>query len=190
MTTTRRAAFLDRDGTILRDMHFLRDPAQVSILPGAAAALRRLAEAGFLLVVVTNQSGIARGLLTEQDYEAVDARMRALLAAEGVTIDAAYHCPHHPEHPYRGVSTCDCRKPGTGLHRRAIGDLGIDASSSTFIGDRWRDIAPALELGSRLGLLVPTAETPREEIERAGRDARVASDLAAAVNLVAAARAT
>lgn len=179
-----RAAFLDRDGTIVHDVSYLRDPADVALVPGAAAALRRLADAGFLLVVVTNQSGIARGLLTEADYEAVDARMDELLAAEGVTIAAAYHCPHHPGHPYRGVAACDCRKPGIGLHRRAIADLGIDARASAFIGDRWRDVEPALRLGSSLGVLVPAPDTPTDEVARASREAAVAADLDAAVSLV------
>jgi D-glycero-D-manno-heptose 1,7-bisphosphate phosphatase len=179
-----RAAFLDRDGTLLRDVHYLRDPRDVEVLPGVPAALRRLGDAGFLLVVVTNQSGIARGLLGEADYEAVDARMDALLAAEGVTLAAAYHCPHHPEHPYRGVSACDCRKPGVGLYRRAVAELGIDAATSAFIGDRWRDVEPSLRLGSALGVLVPSPDTPPDDVARAGREAQVAADLAAAVSLV------
>lgn len=181
---TRRAAFLDRDGTILRDRHYLRDPADVELLPGVGPALRRLADAGYLLILVTNQSGIARGLLTARDYEAVDARMDQLLAREGVTIDAAYHCPHHPDHPYEDVTRCECRKPGTGLHRRAAVEHGIDLMASAYIGDRWRDVAPARTLGSPLGILVPSDDSPPDEVERARRESHVAPDLAAAVNLV------
>lgn len=162
MTTLRRAAFLDRDGTLIRDHHYPRDPDLVEILPGVPAALTRLVRAGYLLVVITNQSGIARGLLTEADYQLVRGRLDALLAAEGVTLDASYHCPH--ETTISGA--CECRKPGTGLHRQAAREMGIDLAQSISVGDRWRDVAPALELGFR-GWLVPSHNTPEADIERA-----------------------
>lgn len=184
MSGPKRALFLDRDGTLVRDVHYLRDPADVELLSGVAAALRRFIAVGFAPVVITNQSGIARGLLDEADYEAVDARMDELLAAEGVTLAGAYHCPHHPDHAYRGVSDCDCRKPGTKLHVRAILDLGLSPESPVTIGDRWRDVEPAYRLGRGLGVLVPSADTPADEIERARRDAFVAPDLDAAATLV------
>ncbi len=162
MTTLRRAAFLDRDGTLIRDHHYPRDPDLVEILPGVPEALKRLVQAGYLLVVITNQSGIARGLLTEADYQLVRGRLDALLAAKGVTLDASYHCPH--ETTISGP--CECRKPGTGLHRQAAREMGIDLAKSISVGDRWRDVAPALELGFP-GWLVPSHNTPAGDIERA-----------------------
>lgn len=162
MSTLRRAAFLDRDGTLIRDHHYPRDPDLVEVLPGVPDALKRLVAAGYLLVVITNQSGIARGLLTEGDYQLVRGRLDALLAAEGVTLDASYHCPH--ETTISGP--CECRKPGTGLHRQAAREMGIDLAHSISVGDRWRDVAPALELGFR-GWLVPSHNTPDADIERA-----------------------
>ena len=178
-----RGLFLDRDGTLIRDVHYLRYPADVELVPGAAAALKRFIDAGIVPVVITNQSGIARGLLTEADYAAVHAEVARLFANEGVTLAGAYHCPHHPEHAYLGVTACDCRKPGTRLYRLAAEDLDLDPATSLFIGDRWRDVAPALQLGGR-GILVPSPDTPADEIERAGREAQVAADLDSAASLV------
>src|ERR1043165_7644342 len=114
----RRAAFLDRDGTIIRDTEYLRDPEQLELLPGAAGAIKRLNDAGWPVIVVTNQSGIARGLMTEQDYERVRMRLDRMLAAEGARVDATYHCPHHPEYTAR----CECRKPGTKMYRDAAAE--------------------------------------------------------------------
>jgi len=161
----RPALFCDRDGTLIRDARYLRDPEQVELLPGVVGMLRAFATADWALVVVTNQSGIARGLLDEARYEATRARLDALLAAHGIALDASYHCPHHPDI----TGPCRCRKPGTLLHERARDALGLDVAASVCIGDRWHDIAPALALGGR-GILVPGAETPPEERERAGRE--------------------
>lgn len=176
MSATRPAAFLDRDGTLIHDAHYLRDPALVRLLPDVIAPLRRLRDAGYALVVITNQSGIARGLLSETDYQAVRARLDALLAAEGLTLDGSYHCPHEPARS----GPCECRKPGTLLHRNAARDLGLDLARSAFIGDRFRDIAPALALGGR-GILVPSVDTPSDDIARAEREATLAPTLRDAV---------
>jgi D-glycero-D-manno-heptose 1,7-bisphosphate phosphatase len=173
----RRAAFLDRDGTIIEERHFLADPADVRLLPGAAAALRDLAEAGFLLVLVTNQSGIARGLFTPDDFAAVQQRLVALLAAEGVALDGMFHCPHHPDF----TGPCDCRKPGLGMYRQAADRLGVDLATSVYIGDRISDVLPAVAIGGR-GILVRTGYGRREEaLLPAGMEA--ADDLSAAVGL-------
>jgi D-glycero-D-manno-heptose 1,7-bisphosphate phosphatase len=169
----RRALVLDRDGTIIEDAHYLRDPAKVALLPGAADALAAFQRAGWALVVVTNQSGIARGLIREAEYEAVRAAVDARLAAAGVTLDASYHCPHHPDVD----GACGCRKPGTLLHERARDDLGLDLARSVFVGDRWRDVAPARHFGAR-GILVPGPDTPAEERDRAAREGEMARDLA------------
>lgn len=147
MTTSRRAAFLDRDGTLIEDAHYLADAGAVRLLQGVVDPVRRLNAAAVAVVVVTNQSGIAQGLLTEAQYEATRARLDDLIAAHGARIDATYHCPHHPA----VTGPCDCRKPGTGLYRRAAADLGIDLARSLYVGDRFRDIAPGIELGGLPG---------------------------------------
>jgi histidinol-phosphate phosphatase family protein len=172
----RRAAFLDRDGTLIEDRHYLGDPDGVVLLPGAAAAVRALNGAGVATVVVTNQSGIARGLLTAADYERVAARTVERFAAEGARIDAAYHCPHHPSVD----GPCACRKPGTLLYERAASELGLDLARSLFVGDRWRDVAPALALGG-LGVLVTGPDTPASDAFRASDEASLATTLGAAV---------
>ena len=150
MSERRPAAFVDRDGTLIVDVNYISRPADVALLPGAAAALRRLNEAGVPVIVVTNQSGIARGLFDEAAYESVRARLAELLAAEGARIDASYHCPHGPD------DGCRCRKPGPELYERAIADHGLDGARSFFVGDRLRDVQPARTFGGR-GILVPSA---------------------------------
>jgi histidinol-phosphate phosphatase family protein len=170
---TRRALFVDRDGTIIRDAHYLHDASQVALLPGAVEFLRAFAKSGWLIVVVTNQSGIARGLVTEQEYFAVRARLNEMLAAHGITLDATKHCPHHPD----VTGPCRCRKPGTLMYEEARDALDIDLAASIFVGDRWRDVAPALALGGR-GFLIPSQDTPDADRERAGREAEFAPSLA------------
>jgi histidinol-phosphate phosphatase family protein len=173
----RSAAFLDRDGTLIEDAHYLADAARVRLVPGVSEAVRRLNDAGILTVVVTNQSGIALGLLTEAQYAATAGRLAALLAADGARLDASYHCPHHPD-----VSgPCDCRKPGTGLYRRAAADLGIDLTKSLYVGDRHRDVAPGIALGG-FARLVPSDDTPPDEESRAAGEAGVSPTLGAAVD--------
>ena len=181
----RRAAFLDRDGTLIRDVHFLRDPADVELLPGVPEALSQMLDAGFLLIVITNQSGIARGLLTAEDYRRVHHRLVELLAANDVFLSGEYHCPHHPDFPLDGVTDCECRKPGTLLYERASEDLDLDSSRAVFIGDRWRDVAPARRFGGR-GILVPSSDTPAEELQRAKAGFEVARNIGVAAALVVA----
>ena len=174
----RPAAFLDRDGTIIRDTVYIRDPEDVELLPDAAAAIKRLNDESVVVVVVTNQSGIGRGLLSPDEYEAVRARIDAALAEYGARIDATYMCPHHPDVP----GGCDCRKPGLGMYKRAIGDYGVDANRSLFVGDRWRDVAPSVALGG-FAILLDTPSTPDEEFERASRDGvGIAASLSEAVD--------
>lgn len=176
MTVSRPAAFLDRDGTIIVDVDYPSRPEDVRLLPGAAAAVRRLNESGFPTVVVTNQSGIARGLLDEAAYQRVRARLDELLAAEGAHLDASYHCPHHPDFDI----ACACRKPGTELYERAARDLGLDHARSLFVGDRIRDVLPTLSLGGR-GILIVGPSTPAVDRERAEREFETARSLAEAV---------
>jgi D-glycero-D-manno-heptose 1,7-bisphosphate phosphatase len=173
----RRAAFLDRDGTIIEDTGFVRDAAGVTLIRGSAGAIRRLNEAGWIVVVVTNQSGIARGLFTEKEYAAVAARMEALLGEHGARIDATYMCPHHPD----VGGPCECRKPGLKHYLAAAERFGIDFTTSIFVGDRLTDVEPALSLGGT-GILVTSGEgrLAKGEAEKAGY--AVAHDLKAAVD--------
>ena len=172
----RAAAFLDRDGTIVEDVHYLARPDQLALLPDAVRALQRLRDANVPIVIVTNQSGIARGLLSEADYVEVERRLDAMLAEAGVRVAATHHCPHHPDL----TGPCACRKPGVLLYERAAAELSLDPARSLFAGDRWRDVAPALRFGGT-GVLVPGANTPPEDEERARREAAVAPSLDEAV---------
>ena len=150
--------FLDRDGTLIQEREYLADPEGVVLLPGVVGALRLLADAGFALVVVTNQSGIARGLYSLDDYHAVAQRLGDDLAREGLALDGTYFCPHHPQF----TGPCECRKPATGMYLRAAGELGLDLPGSLFVGDRRKDVVPASALGGK-GILVRTGYGREEE---------------------------
>ena len=176
---TRPVLFLDRDGTIIRDTGYINRPEDVELMPGAAMALRAAHNVQRTVIVVTNQSGIARGTVTPEGYEAVRRRTGDLLAEYGAFIDAEYMCPHHPDF----TGPCDCRKPGVALYEQAAREHGIDVDASTFIGDRWRDVAPALHFGAR-GILVPGPGTPADEIARATAELAVAPTLLAAIEAV------
>ena len=174
-----RAVFLDRDGTIIEDVGYLRNPGQIRLLPGADRAIRRLNASGLLTLVVTNQSGIARGLLSEEDYHRAERRLNELLESSGAHVDGYYFCPHFPE-----VSgPCECRKPGTLLYRQAAGQFDIDLGRSWWVGDRARDILPAAAFGGR-GVLV-LGDSAESEIAGANTHRVVqARDLTQAVDLI------
>lgn len=177
----RPAVFMDRDGTLIAERDYLADPGGVVLVPGAAEALRALRRAGYALVVVTNQSGIARGLYTLDDYQTVAVRLDRVLAEAGVTVDATRFCPHHPD--FSGP--CTCRKPGTGMYREAASELGLDPAASWYVGDKVSDVAPAFALGGR-GVLVRTGYgRDQEKVVPAG--IVVADDLAAAAAVILAA---
>jgi D-glycero-D-manno-heptose 1,7-bisphosphate phosphatase len=167
----RPAVFLDRDGTVIAERHYLADPEGVELLPGVARGLGRLAEAGYALVVVTNQSGIARGYFAESDYRAVRDRLDRELAAHGIALDATYHCPHYPD----ADGPCPCRKPAPGLFLRAAADLGLDLRRSVLVGDSARDVAPAAELGARAVMVGAGEEMPPPGVPRA-RDLDAVAD--------------
>lgn len=175
MSERRAAAFVDRDGTLIADVHYVSRPQDVVLIPGAAAALRRLNDAGVPVIVVTNQSGIARGMFDEAAYERVRVRIDELLAAEGARLDATYHCPHGPD------DACRCRKPGPELYERAIADHALDGARSFFVGDRMRDVLPARTFGGR-GVLVPSADTPAADMMRAQAEFSISTTLGAAVD--------
>jgi histidinol-phosphate phosphatase family protein len=175
-----RAVFLDRDGTIVEDSGYLSDPGGVRLLPGAAAALRELADAGFARIVITNQSGIGRGYYRLEEFLAVEAAIERLLAAEGASIDLFLWCPHTPE------DGCTCRKPGTALHREAAARLDLALEGSWCVGDRASDLEPARELGGR-AILVGTGQGRGHHAAAAELGAQVADDLRAAARLITAA---
>jgi histidinol-phosphate phosphatase family protein len=158
----RRAALLDRDGTIIVDAHYLRDPDRVTLLPGAADAIRLLANAGVPSVVCSNQSGIARGLVTLEQYRAVRLRVAELLRNEGAELLDTFICPHHPD--YNGP--CPCRKPSVLLFEQAAAVHGLDLHRSLFVGDKYRDVAPAAQYHAP-GFLIRGPETPDHDVARA-----------------------
>jgi len=181
MPDGRRAVFLDRDGSIVDDPSpgFLHEPGRVRLLPRAAEAIHRLNEAGWLVVTVSNQSGIARGLYDEAAFAAVQRRLGELLAAHGAHLDATYYCPHHLEI----TGPCECRKPGVKLFRDAQTALGIDLARSYWVGDRLSDVEPARTLGGR-GLLVATGHGAAHRAQARALGVPVVADLAAAVDLI------
>ncbi len=157
------AVLLDRDGVINDNAHPVNAPDDMHLIPGAAAAIRSLNEAGLRVAVVTNQGGIASGFMTEDDLDAVHRRMVDLLAAEGAHVDGIYYCPHHPEGTVAKYATeCPDRKPETGMLRRAREELGIDLATSVLVGDAWTDIVAGNAAGC-LTILVdgaPAAQRP------------------------------
>jgi D-glycero-D-manno-heptose 1,7-bisphosphate phosphatase len=176
---SRRAVFLDRDGTIVEDPGFLHEPEKVKLLPGAAAAIRRLNDAGYLAIVVTNQAGIARGRFTVADYEAVQQRLGALLAAQGARLDGAFFCPHHPQF----TGPCDCRKPGLKLFRDAQAAFDIDFAQSWWVGDRLSDVQPPRALGGH-GVLVVTGDGNLHQGQARAGGVTVVADIGEAVQKI------
>lgn len=154
-----RAVFLDRDGVINVDRHYLHRIDHFEFVAGVPQALQRLQQAGWKLVVVTNQSGIARGLYTEDDYQRLTQHMQALLAAAGVTLDAVLHCPHLPDGPvpaYRAA--CECRKPAPGMLQQAARELDLDLARSVMVGDKGSDLLAGRRAGVARCLLVRSGQ--------------------------------
>jgi D-glycero-D-manno-heptose 1,7-bisphosphate phosphatase len=182
MTELRPALFLDRDGTVNIDTVHVSLPDTVRLIPGAAAAIARVNAAGIPVIVISNQSGIGRGLFTVEDYERVRARIDALLAAEGAHVLATYYCPHSPD----AEPACECRKPGPALYRLAAAEHGLDLARSWYVGDRLRDIQPAKTFGGR-GVLVPRDTTPGVDVVAARDGYAISTSLGAAVDRMLAA---
>jgi D-glycero-D-manno-heptose 1,7-bisphosphate phosphatase len=160
---SRAAVFLDRDGTIIEEVGYLDAIEQIVWLPWSIDAIRALNRAGLVVVVITNQSGVARSYFSETFVEQVHRTLDERLAVGGARIDAYYYCPHHPEgsvEEYR--RQCDCRKPAGGLVERAAHELDLDPARSFVVGDTWRDIGLARAVGAR-GLLVRTGYGAVEE---------------------------
>jgi D-glycero-D-manno-heptose 1,7-bisphosphate phosphatase len=172
-----QAVFLDRDGTIVEDRGYLHEPGKVKLIPGAAEAIRRLNEGGFPVVVVTNQSGIARGMYGLTEYTAVQRRLSELLSAHGARIDGSYFCPHHPQF----TGPCECRKPGVKLFRDAAAALDIDLARSWWVGDLLTDVQPAHQLDGH-GILVMTGKGNLHQGQARASGVIVVADLAAAAD--------
>jgi len=166
-----RAVFVDRDGTLNPDLVYLADAERVEVFRGVADGLRWLRDHGYLIVCVTNQSGIDRGYYRDADVDRIHARLNDRLAAQGTAVDAFYYCPHAPE---RG---CRCRKPGTLLFEQARDDFGIDPAGSAIIGDHGLDVAA----GERFGLLTAVVMSPGHErfVEAELAAARLTPDIVA-----------
>ena len=181
------AIFLDRDGTLNIEKGHLRKPEELELLPGVGATLRLLRQAGFRLVITTNQSVIARGEASEADVAAIHCRLEWELGKTGAFVDGIYICPHHPDRGFPGERpdlkiVCDCRKPATGLIERACRDLQIDLASSWLIGDQTRDIETARRAGLR-SVLVQTGKAGGDGGFAAAPD-YIATDLSAAARMI------
>jgi histidinol-phosphate phosphatase family protein len=178
----RAACFLDRDGVVVADVDYLTRPQELALLPGAAAAIATLNRAGVPAIVVTNQSAIARGMLTEAGLRDIHATLDRLLAADGARIDRYYHCPHHPTAGQ--ASDCDCRKPKPGMLRQAAADFDLDLAASLMVGDKLDDVEAGARAGCRTCLVRTGYGKGYADAElRAARfpPDTIAADLAAAV---------
>lgn len=177
----RRAVFLDRDGTINEEMGYINHLSRFQLLPKSARAIARLNQAGLAVVVVTNQSGVARQYFPASLIEQVHAKMQELLAAQGARLDGIYVCAHGPE------AGCRCRKPKPGLLEQAAQDLGIDLKKSYMVGDRFNDLQVAAAVGAK-GILVLTGygqgEVEHYQGERLVTPAFIAADLDEAVTWI------
>ena len=157
------AVFVDRDGTLIEEVGYLDRVERLVLYPWTTDAIRALNRAGLTIVLVSNQSGIARGFFTEAVVDAVHSHMESRLQAGGAHIDAYYYCPHHPDGKVSGYAQhCDCRKPKRGLVDRAVHELGVDPVRSFVVGDRWLDVGLARTVGAR-GVLVRTGYGATEE---------------------------
>ncbi len=191
MTPLKKAAFLDRDGVINLDRAYVHQWDEFEFVPGAVDAMRRLREAGYVLIVVTNQSGLARGMYTEAQFQTLTAHMRAALKEAGAEVEAVYHCPHHPKGTVPALAVdCDCRKPEPGMILQAAREHGLSLADSFMVGDKPSDIEAARAAGVGRAYIVQSdnAESNAESVDGlAGADAAYA-DLAACVDALLKAR--
>lgn len=176
----RPAIFLDRDGTINVEKHYLHKAADWEFTPGAPAAIRALNQAGYLVLVVSNQAGIARGFYGAREVDTLHAHVDGLLAAEGARIDGYYCCPHHPD--FGAVRDCDCRKPKPGMLLRAAQEHGVELRRSWMVGDKRIDVEAGRAAGAR-PLLVATGYGAKERAS-VGDDVPYAADLLAASRMI------
>ena len=182
------AVFLDRDGTVNEEVDFLTSPRDLHLIPRSADAIRRANELGLTVIIVSNQSGVARGLLTEAGLAEIHRALGVLLGERNARVDGIYYCPHHPTEGIDGYRVdCDCRKPKTGMVERAVTEFGIDPARSWVIGDRTADAGMAKNAGTHAVLvLTGYGRAERELCERDGIPLDyVADDLWDAMEFVA-----
>lgn len=188
----RKTVFLDRDGTMNEEVNYLHRPEDLKLIPGVPQAVRQLNEAGFRVVVVTNQAGVARGYYGEEDVKILHQYLNELLGTEGAHVDAFYYCPHHPEHGIgQYKQECSCRKPGIGMFEAADRDCPVDRTQSFMVGDKLIDTEAGRRFGVR-SILVGTgygAGIRRQEAERENPEETpgydwYAEDLKAAADLI------
>jgi len=182
----KKAIFLDRDGTLNVDVGYLHQLKDLELFPWAVDALRLLKRAGYELIIVTNQSGLAQGLIAPGFVEICHAEMRRRLQAGGTDLDALYYCPHHPRGSVAGLGVdCRCRKPLPGMIEDAARDHGIDPAASWVIGDKWSDVNLGVAVGAR-SILVRTGWGAEHEAQRpAGQKVdAVCDNLMAAVSVI------
>jgi D-glycero-D-manno-heptose 1,7-bisphosphate phosphatase len=176
-----KAVFLDRDGTINKEVEYLSSPDDLKLLPETVKALKLLQEKDFKLVVITNQAGIARGYFSEEDYLRVEKKLSVLLEDEGVKLLATYFCPHHPD--FGENRLCDCRKPNPGMITKACNEHDIELSESYMIGDKASDILAGINAGVKNVILVETGYG-KTELEKLSQ----VENLEVCENLLAAAK--
>ncbi|HXI82569.1 MAG TPA: D-glycero-beta-D-manno-heptose 1,7-bisphosphate 7-phosphatase [Verrucomicrobiae bacterium] len=176
-STSNRAVFLDRDGTIMEDSNYVGDVERVLVIPSAAAALRRLQEAGYKLFIITNQSGVGRGYFTREAVESIHAHLDEYFGKHHVHFDRYYVCPHHPE------DNCDCRKPKPKFLRDAAREYGLDLSRCFMVGDRASDIQAGINAGVST-VLVLTGVGHETLAKREVKPDHVAEDIGAAASWI------
>lgn len=181
---TKKAVFLDRDNTLIEDPGYISDPSGVKMLPGVAPAVKSLSQAGFKVIMVTNQSGIARGLLTEEALQKIHSELRRQLAESGAHLDGIYFCPFHPEGSVEGYAIdSELRKPRPGMLLKAAKDHDIDLSASWMVGDSPRDA----EAGQRAGCRTIRLRVQSMQVQGDGQDEDAQADFTVR-NLVEAAK--
>jgi len=179
-----KAVFLDKDGTLIEDVPYNADPDRIRLMPRAAEGLFRLHAAGYSLVVVSNQAGVARGYFDEEALVPVEARLRELLDEAGVLLAGFYYCPHHPEgsvEPY--AIECDCRKPQPGMILQASRDLGVDPKESWLVGDILNDVEAGRKAGCKT-VLIDNGNETEWVLTRERLPDHVARDLAEAASII------
>ncbi len=181
---SQKAIFLDRDDTLVDDPGYIQSPEQVKLLPGAAEALMQFKKMDYLLVIVTNQSGIARGYIDERQLDQIHARLRNLLAGEGVSVDGLYYCPFHPDGVVKDYTMeSNLRKPDSGMLEKAAAELDIDLNQSWMIGDSYRDVQAGKKAGCQTILVDVPGKTREMQADDPTPD-RKAVNLREAVNIV------
>lgn len=185
MSTKPKAAFIDRDGVINEERNYVHRIEDFVLLPGAAQGLALLRDAGFRLIVVTNQAGIARGYYDQSAMDRLHVHLREQLAMQGVALDAIYFCPHHPQGSVQGLAVdCDCRKPAPGMLLQAAKDFDLDLSASVLIGDKLSDVQAGKTAGVGRAVIVESGHEV-DAVARLQADG-VAADLLAAAQLLTA----